>query len=489
MAQTAPQSDMQELREYTRIFFVGIGGISMSGLAELATSSGYQVAGSDRVLSDRTEYLVRLGVPIFSGHSAEWIDRFQPDLVVHTAAVHDDNPELIRARTKGIRVIDRATFLGWLNRQFSRVVNIAGTHGKTTTTAMCSLILMAAGIDPTVHLGAELIQFHSTVRVGKPGEVMVSEACEYMNSFLKFHSTTAAILNIEYDHVDCFDDLSAVIDTFCLFADQLPDNGNLVIPAFEPQVGRMLAALKDKRRKAGRPMPRVVAFGFDTDEMDGRPPDFQVKNLVFKDGLPGFEVWHDQRLYCRLKLQVPGRHNVDNAMAAIACAALNGGTPEAAESALRTFQGAEGRFTFVGYYRGAQVIADYAHHPSAARATLSAAGNMPHPRTWVVFQPLTYSRTKVLLENFARTFKDCAHVILAEIFSDRETNNGDVSSRMLADRINELGGNAEFEPSLAAIQKRLDQLITPGDLLLVLGPEQIREFADHLTGRSNHFGL
>ena len=176
-------------------------------------------------------------------------------------------------------------------------------------------------------------------------------------------------------------------------------------------------------------------------------------------------------------------------MAAIACAALNGGTPEAAESALRTFQGAEGRFTFVGYYRGAQVIADYAHHPSAARATLSAAGNMPHPRTWVVFQPLTYSRTKVLLENFARTFKDCAHVILAEIFSDRETNNGDVSSRMLADRINELGGNAEFEPSLAAIQKRLDQLITPGDLLLVLGPEQIREFADHLTGRSNHFGL
>ncbi len=217
----------------------------------------------------------------------------------------------------------------------------------------------------------------------------------------------------------------------------------------------MLAALKDKRRKAGRPMPRVVAFGFDTDEMDGRPPDFQVKNLVFKDGLPGFEVWHDQRLYCRLKLQVPGRHNVDNAMAAIACAALNGGTPEAAESALRTFQGAEGRFTFVGYYRGAQVIADYAHHPSAARATLSAAGNMPHPRTWVVFQPLTYSRTKVLLENFARTFKDCAHVILAEIFSDRETNNGDVSSRMLADRINELAATRSLSHHWRLFRKDL----------------------------------
>ena len=354
---------------------------------------------------------------------------------------------------------------------------------------MCSLLLMSAGADPTVHLGAELIQFHSTVRVGAPGGVMVSEACEYMNSFLKFHSTTAAILNIDYDHVDFFSDLSAVINTFCAFADQLPDNGILVLPAFDPEALKMTECLKIRRHQAGRSMPTLVHFGSDSDLVDGQPPEFNFRNLVFNKGFPSFEVWHNQSLYCRITLKVPGRHNVDNALAAIACAHFNGGTPEAAETALNAFQGAEGRFTYTGDYHGAQVIADYAHHPSAARATLAAASHMPHPHTWVVFQPLTYSRTKVLLDDFARALKACEHVILAEIFSDRETYTGEISSSMLADRINELGGHAEFEPSFSAIQARLDQLVSPGDLILILGPEDIRNLADHLTGRTNHLGV
>lgn len=489
MTLQAPYTHMDQLRDHARIFFVGIGGISMSGLAELALSGGRQIAGSDRALTDRTEYLVRLGIPVYKGHRSEWIDLFKPDLVVHTAAVHDDNPELIRARESGIQTIDRATFLGWLNLQYNRIINIAGTHGKTTTTAMCSLLLMSAGADPTVHLGAELIQFRSTVRVGRPGGTMVSEACEYMNSFLKFHSTTAAILNIDYDHVDCFSDLSAVIDTFCTFADQLPDQGSLIIPAFDPHVAQMVDALKARRNQSGRPMPELVYFGSDSDRIDGQTPEFCLRNLVFERGFPSFEVWHGQDLYCRLKLKVPGRHNADNALAAIACASRNGGTPAAAEAALNAFKGAEGRFTYVGDYRGAQVIADYAHHPSAARATLAAAGHMPHPHTWVVFQPLTFSRTKVLLDDFAHALKDCERVILAEIFSDREIDNGDISSRILADHINALGGNAEFEPSFPAIKTRLDQLVSPGDLILVLGPEDIRKFADHLTGRANYLDV
>jgi UDP-N-acetylmuramate--alanine ligase len=488
MSILAPENGSLELRDFARIFFVGIGGISMSGLAELALSSGCQVAGSDRSLSPRTEYLVRLGVQIWSGHRADRIDGFQPDLVVYTAAVHDDNPELIRAKELQIRTIDRATFLGWLNLSFSRVINIAGTHGKTTTTAMCSLLLMAAGIDPTVHLGAELIQFRSTVRVGKPGLIMVSEACEYMKSFLKFHSTTAAILNIDFDHVDCFSDINAVIDTFTDFADLLPDDGILVVPAFDPQVGVMIDQLKVRRRLTGRAMPRLVRFGAETDLTEGLKPDFYHRGLTFEKGFPHFEVWHAETLFARLQLSIPGRHNVDNALAAIACAYFDGGTPEAAVTALSGFQGAEGRFTYTGDYRGAQVIADYAHHPAAARATLAAASHMPHAHTWVVFQPLTYSRTRILLNDFARALKDCELVILAEIFSDRETDPGDISSRMLADRINEMGGNAVFEKSFTAIQARIDKIVAPGDLILVLGPEDIRGLADHLTGRKNHLG-
>ena len=486
MTQQVPVQEWVPFGGVARIFFVGIGGISMSGLAEIARKAGHEVAGSDRNPSPRTEYLAHMGITVYTGHRPDWIDQFQPELVVHTAAVHDDNPELIRSRSLGIRTIDRATFLGWLNRGFQKVINISGTHGKTTTTAMCSLLLIEAGADPTVHLGAELIQFHGTVRLGSPGGIMVSEACEYMYSFLKFYSTTAAILNIDYDHVDCFSDLQAVIDTFTEFASHLPDDGILVVPAFDPNVARMLVQLADGRQAAGRPMPRIVRFGAETDLAAGRKPDFYHRNLVFRDGYPQFEVWHDDQFYCQLQLIIPGRHNVDNALAAIACAHLNGGTPEAAMKVLPGFQGAEGRFTLTGEYRGAKVIADYAHHPSAARATLAAAAHVPHHHVWVVFQPLTYSRTKVLLDDFARALKDCEQVILAEIFSDREVNRGDISSRLLAERINEMGGHAVFAESFAAIRSRLDQLVQPGDLILVLGPEDIRGFADQLTGRSNH---
>ncbi len=486
MSHLTLENQWSQLRDISRIFFVGIGGISMSGLAEISKAAGHLVAGSDRSITQRTEYLVRQNIPVFEGHRADWIDQFHPDLVVHTAAVHNDNPELIRARELEILTIDRATFLGWLNRGFKQVINISGTHGKTTTTAMCSLILIDSGIDPTVHLGAELMQFKSTVRLGKPGQAMVSEACEYMKSFLKFYSTTAAVLNIDYDHVDCFPNLQAVIDTFTEFSAQLPDAGLLVVPAFDPQVDLMLEQLTAKRHQSGRAMPKIIRFGAETDLQNGQKPDFYHRNLVFADGLPQFEVWHGDQFYCQLQLLIPGQHNVDNALAAIACAHYNGGTPEAAVQVLNGFQGAEGRFTYTGDYHGARVIADYAHHPSAARATLAAASHVPHRHTWVVFQPLTYSRTRVLLDEFAQALKDCELVILAEIFSDREINHGDISSSMLADRINELGGRAIFEKSFSGIQAHLDEVVNPGDLILVLGPEDIRGFADQLTGRTNH---
>ncbi len=476
-----PETNLNfKLQPGSRIYFIGIGGISMSGLAEIASASGFHIAGSDRHLSERTAYLSAQGVAIFEGHKAEQLLDFKPDLVVYTAAIPKENPELSAAREAGLATIDRAAFLGWLNRRFNQVVNISGTHGKTTTTAMCALLLIEAGQDPTVHLGAELEQFQTTVRLGQNEQLMVSEACEYKNSFLKFYSTVAAILNIDYDHVDCFADLDEVIDVFAEFADNLPDHGNLVLPSFDPNVRIMLERLRQKRSDDKRQMPNLVWFGLDQD-----PADWQARNLQYIDGLPQFDVYHNDQLYAHLELKIPGQHNVVNALAAIACADLCGGTPAAAEKILNSFQGAEGRFTRTGIYRGAQVIADYAHHPAAARATLAAAATIPHNHTWVVFQPLTFSRTQILFDEFVDALKDCEWVIFSEIFSDRETRRDYVSSRQLVERINELGGHAQFGANFAEIREELDKRVGPGDLILVLGPENIRSLADQLTGRTH----
>lgn len=479
------QQERLTLIEGSRIYFVGIGGISMGGLAEIAKNSGFTVCGSDRHLSARTEYLEKQGIRVHQGHSADNLLTFAPHLVVHTAAVHSDNPELIAARANGIRTVDRAAFLGWLNEQFESVINISGTHGKTTTTALCALMLMDSGMDPTVHLGAELKQFRSTVHLGKPGRLMVSEACEYMRSFLKFRSTTAAVLNIDYDHVDCFKDLQDVIDTFTEFSDQLPENGHLVVPAFDPNVAVMLEQLAAARSASGTVMPTIWTFGLASDTIRGQAPDVHAANLVYEAGLPRFDVYIRGEFYAHVELSVPGRHNVANALAAITCAHLNGATPESAVRVLNTYEGAEGRFTNTGTYKGALVIADYAHHPAAARATLEAASNIPHKHLWVVFQPLTYSRTKVLFSDYVDALKDCELVIFSEIYSDRETNPGDISSRMLSDRINELGGHSVFAEDFLSIRRQLDEIVESGDMILVLGPEDIRSFADQLTGRSD----
>ncbi|MDD2533342.1 MAG: UDP-N-acetylmuramate--L-alanine ligase [Eubacteriales bacterium] len=470
-----------ELKPGARIYFIGIGGISMSGLAEIAVSIGFDVAGSDRHFSDRTAYLINQGMLIHEGHEAANLLNFKPDLVVHTAAIPTENLELQAAREAVIQTIDRAAFLGWLNRRYQQVVNIAGTHGKTTTTAMTALLLTDAGQDPTVHLGAELKQFKTTVRLGEPGRLMVSEACEYKNSFLKFYSTVAAILNIDFDHVDCFKDLNAVIDVFVEFADNLPDQGVLVLPAFDLNVIEMVNRLQKRREIAGLALPRLVWFG-----LENQTAEWQARNLHYDNGLPQFDVYYLDSFYAHIKLQIPGQHNVVNALAAIACAHLCGGTPDAAKTVLKDFQGAEGRFTRTGTYRGAEVVADYAHHPAAARATLAAAATIPHNHTWVVFQPLTFSRTQILFDEFVDALKDCEWVIFAEIFSDRETKRDYISSRDLVKRINELGGHAQFGESFAVIRAELDQRVKPGDLILVLGPEDIRNLADQLTGRSKH---
>ena len=471
------------LKPGSRVYFIGIGGISMSGLSEIAVNLGFVAAGSDRHLSHRTAYLNERGIRVFEGHSKQNIASFSPDLVVHTAAILPGNEEIEYASEHGILLVDRSRFLGFLTAGFERVINITGTHGKTTTTSMTSLILVEEGLDPTVHLGAELEDFGGTVRMGSPGALLVSEACEYKRSFLRFFSTTAAITNIDFDHVDCFSDLSDVIDAFVEFTEKIEDGGTLVIPAFDPNVSEAVRRMRTHLASKNLPMPRIVTTGFATDRFDitGEPCDVMADHLSESSGYPEFDVYVDREFYAHIRLQVPGLHNVKNALTAIACAHLNGAGPDAAAKVLAAFHGAEGRYSVKGTYKGATVVADYAHHPAAARATLAAAAAMPHHKTWVVFQPLTFNRTEILFDEFVSSLLPCEHVLFAEIFSDREVNPGTISSSMLAEAINAKGGHAEFYADKNDIKARLADLVHENDLILVLGPEDIREMADELV--------
>jgi len=490
ISEISRESQMSEGGQYrfpepekgARIFFVGIGGISMSGLAELSLHYGYKVGGSDMHTSHRIHLLEQQGIPVFIGHDAKNIQNFEPDLLVHTAAILPGNPEMEFARENNIPVVSRAEFLGYLTRTFKNVINISGTHGKTTTTSMLSLILIESGLDPTVHLGAEFEAFNGTVRLGADRSLLVSEACEYRRSFLSFRSTTAAITNIDYDHVDCFNNIREVIDVFAEFSDRIDDSGYLIIPAFDANSALCFEQIRARRDATGRPMPQILTTGVEGDVFapSGQYADIYAKNIVYRDGFPQFDVWDRDRFYAHVDLHVPGKHNIYNALTAIACASVNGGTPEGAAEALTAFRGAEGRFTVKGKFRGATVITDYAHHPAAARATLQAASQLLHNRTWVVFQPLTYNRTEKLFDDYVSSLLPCEHVIFSEIFSDREIDPGTISSSMIAEAINKQGGHAEYYADKKDILKRLDSLVGKDDLVLFLGPEDIRDLADDL---------
>ena len=475
--------DLSFLSPNAKIYFVGIGGISMSGLAEMAKRMGYQPAGADMHLSERTSELVKKGIPVYEKHSSENLRDFCPELVVHTAAILPGNPELTYARENGIRTVDRAQFLGFITASFEKVINISGTHGKTTTTAMTALLLMRSGLDPSVHLGAELPDFDGTIRMGRRSDLLVSEACEFQRSFLQFYSTTAAITNIDYDHVDCFSGLSEVIEVFAQFTEKLSENGTLVVPAFDSNVAEAIRRMPAYREPLGLSAPGIISTGKKEDifSITGKRPEVYAANITYHHGLPSFDVYVKDNCFAHIQLSIPGEHNIFNALTAIACTLEYGLTAEAASAVFAEFKGADGRYSIKGTFQGATVVADYAHHPAAAKATLQAASTIPHRKTWVVFQPLTYKRTEVLFEDYVTALLPCEHVIFDEIFSDREINSGTISSSMIADEINKRGGHAEFIPAKSQIKDRLSQLAEEGDLILLLGPEDIRDMAKDLV--------
>lgn len=435
-----------------KIHFMGIGGISMSGLAEILNAKGFTIVGSDAHESAITSHLESLGIRIAYGQRAENITP-DIDLVVYTAAIHPDNPEFAAARDAGLPMMDRAELLGQIMKNYANAIAVSGTHGKTTTTSMLSHILLAADTDPTISVGGILKAIHGNIRVGH-SDNFITEACEYTNSFLKFNPSLELILNIEEDHLDFFKDISDIRHSFRQFAEKLDANGTLVING---EIERL------EEITSGLPC-NVITYGLNGDY------DYTAANITFDEFAKGsFDLVIDGNITDHIQLNVAGIHNVSNALAAIAAAGELHIPMETIKSGLMAFEGTDRRFEYKGQFNGITVIDDYAHHPTEIAATLTAAQKYPHNQIWCVFQPHTYTRTKAFLHEFAQALALADKIVLADIYAAREKDPGDIHSRDIQKLLLDAGKEAYYFPSFAEIEKFLSEKCINGDLLITMG--------------------
>ena len=438
---------------------VGIGGVSMSSLAEVLKGMGITVTGSDINESPNVQALRAGGFMIHIGHRAENI---APDVefLVRTAAAHDDNPEIVAAHERGIPVFERTQAWGAISKDYQNALCISGTHGKTTTTSMCTHINMAADRDPTVMIGGTLPLLHSGHRVGH-GNTIIMEACEYYNSFLSFHPTIAVILNIEADHLDFFKDIEDIKASFRAFAERVPVDGSVVVNLDDKNA---MDAVKGLNR-------HVMTFGLCEEA------DVRAENISFLGENSHFDIIYNGRKYTDVTLHVPGMHNIKNALAATAASICLGIRPTAVKYGLAGFNGAGRRFEFKGKFNGADVYDDYAHHPGELRALLDMVQTLNYKRTVVVFQPHTYSRTAALFDDFVAQLRRPDVVLLAEIFAAREQNTIGISSADLAERI----PGANFYSSFEDLENALRSLAQPGDIILTVGAGDVYRVGERLV--------
>jgi len=456
-----------------KVHFIGIGGISMSGLAELLHTMGFQVTGSDAHKSKITDHLEALGIKVFLGQRAANITT-DMELVVYTTAVKESNPEYQEVLLKGIPIMDRAELLGQVMLNFKDAIAVSGTHGKTTTTSMISLILMEAGLDPTISLGGILDNIGGNIRIGK-SEHFITEACEYTNSFLKFNPTRSIILNVEAEHLDFFKDIDDIYHSFRQFADRLPENGLLIVNGEIENLSYLTKEL---------PCPFI---SYSTDEntplVPGAATHYHAANITYDEfGHGHYDLYENGSFLIHIDLKVIGIHNISNSLPAIALARSLNIPLETIKDALVLFTGTERRFQYKGTIGGVTVIDDYAHHPTEVTATLTAAKNYPHKTTWCVFQPHTYTRTKAFLTEFAKALSLADKVVLADIYAAREINPGDISSKDLQAELLKIGKDAYYLESFDEIENFLLENCTNGDLLITMGAGDVVTIGESLLG-------
>ncbi len=458
---------MINLSDYKNIHFIGIGGVGISAIAEILISRGYRVTGSDMKESDITDRLESQGVKVYIGHRKENIEN--ADLIIYSAAIAEENPEIIRAREKNIPLAGRAEVLGVLMDEFENSIAISGTHGKTTTTSMVSLILDNAKLEPTILVGGNLEQIGGNVKVGH-SKYFVTEACEYRDSFLQLRPKIEVILNIDSDHLDYFKDIDHIVSSFEKFTKAVPENGKIIAYDANPFVKRVIENI-----------PGAITYGY------GDNCTYSIRDVHFDyDGMPRFHVLFEGKDLGEVCLSLPGEHNILNAVGAFACCHQCGVDPEIIIKTLNQFNGTQRRFDIIGTTKeGVKLVDDYAHHPTEIKATLSAAKNLPHNRLWCLFQPHTYTRTLALFNEFAEAFGDADVLVLAKIYAAREKDIYKISADKLADEIKRIHPDKEvyYIDTLEDIADFVKEKAVKDDLVITMGAGDIYKVGEMIIGK------
>ncbi len=448
--------------KYKNIHCIGIGGIGLSAIAEILLDRGYNVSGSDMQETEITDKLIKKGAKIYLGHREKNIN--DTDLVVYSAAVSKENPELLEAKKRGIPAVNRAEMLGTLMEDYENSIAVAGTHGKTTTTSMISLILNNAKKEPTILVGGKLAEIDGNVKVGK-SDYFVTEACEYMDSFLELKPKIEIILNIDSDHLDYFKDIDHIVKSFERFTDLVGKGGTVIAYDANPFVNNVI---KNKEN--------VITFGL-SDNCSYYAKDIEFNN----EGFPEFKVYNENKELCNMKLAVPGEHNILNAIAAFACCHFLGVDVETIKETLGNYTGTQRRFDVMGITEnGVQVVDDYAHHPTEIKATLTAAKNIPHKDLWCVFQPHTYTRTIALFDEFQHSFDKADKIIVTEIYAAREKNIYKISSKDLVSALKKAYPLKEiyYFQDFSEIASFIENNSQKDDLLITMGAGDIYKVAE-----------
>lgn len=442
----------------SRIHFIGIGGVSMSSLAKLLFHDGHTVSGSDANISSNTKALEQLGIKVIYKHAAENIRDF--DLVVYTAAIHEDNEELRQARAKGILTVERCVLLGEMMRGYHYPVNVAGTHGKTTTTSMIASIFLDARLDPTVSVGGDFNRIEGNLNIGKK-DYFICEACEYVESFLQFYPYASVILNIEADHLDYFRDIEHIKSAFLKFSDRTDENGFVLLNGDDINCRAIRPAIKH----------RTYTFGMREEN------DIYAKNVTYdREGHPSFDVIYEEKKLGRAELAIKGSHNILNALAATLCSLLLGVCFDDIAAGLNHFEGAKRRFERKGMFQGAAVYDDYAHHPTEIASTLNSISNMEYNHLYLIFQPHTYTRTKALFPEFVKVLSGVETLIITDIYAAREQNVYGISSKDLAERIE----GAVYLSDFTQIVDYVSQRVGEGDLVITVGAGNVFQIGEML---------
>ena len=446
------------------IYMIGIGGISMSGIADILVNMGYRVSGSDRVSSVVTDKLIENGIKVYVPQSKNNIND-DIDFVVYTAAIKDDNEEMVEAKNRNIPMMERGEFLGEITKLYSNTIGIAGTHGKTSTTSMVSLIFIEAGIDPTIQVGSILSNIDGNYRIGK-SDTLIIEACEYCDSFLNFKQKSAIVLNIDNDHLDYFKNIDNIKKSFNKYVSHLPNDGYLIVNNDDNNSSDL----------KNHTSANVVTYGIENDAM------YMAKDITYdKDGCGSFDVIFEGKKLGRIDLSVPGEHNILNALAAISLSYSYDISFDDIKNGIKKYKGASRRLEYKGKFKGADVYDDYGHHPTEIEATSKAIHKKEYNESWVIFEAHTYSRAYKHKEDFAKALKDFDHIIITDIYAAREKNIYGITEEDIVREIKKYGKEAFHISDYNDIKLYLSQYVKKGDLILTLGAGNVTKIADLLV--------